>query len=389
MEGLAAAGGVIAVIPLTGQVIQGCDYLHTIFGDARDAPIELRLLVDELSIINGISTEFAASTSDNPEHLAALDFCNESIHKLQDVVDKYGILTGVGRYKKWGPRLALALNTIKIGNLRNSIKQLNLFNSQISEIVTYSHAKVDDIASTAKETRFILQNMADKFVKQTERNLESNLLIEKLVVDTVELILESSLKNHFREGIELQSSSSIQSPPLEVCHHVPPSNVRLWNKSLENPSITSQKSEHECILADYPGEIQTVECLDFERTSKYSTRISQVLIRTVSKTYVALDEIETENLQFNPSPMLNGQELSSVDEFPITITRTEILLLPGSWEQARGATIKLYDMASPSIINSTLTLQMRSFWNSGSQLLKYLDKRVAAGNVPDNKFTVS
>ncbi|KAF7954708.1 hypothetical protein EAE96_005827 [Botrytis aclada] len=220
MEGLAAAGGVIAVVSLTGQVIQGCDYLHTIFEDAKDAPIELRLLNTELSIIKRISTKFSASIPDEPENLAALDFCNESIHKLQNVVEKFGVLTGVGRYRKWGPRLALALNTskilkhsnrlreakghlehlqnvfehdetkFKIENLRNSIKQLNLSNSQISEIVNRSHAKVDDIASTAKETRFILQKMADKVVKQIERNVESNHLIEKRVVDAVELLLE-------------------------------------------------------------------------------------------------------------------------------------------------------------------------------------------------------
>ncbi|TGO51981.1 hypothetical protein BCON_0150g00130 [Botryotinia convoluta] len=419
MEGLAAAGGVIAVVSLAGQVTQGCNYLHTVFEDARDAPIELRLLNNELSIIESISTKFAASIPDHPEHLAALDFCNESIHKLRDVVDEYGILTGVGKYTKWGPRLALALNAskilkhlnrlreakghlehlqnvskhdetkLKIENLRNSIQQLNSSNSQISAIVNYSHAKVDGIASTAKETRLILQNMADKFVNQTERSLESDHLIEKRVVDAVELILENSLKKHFRETIDLQSSSSIRSPHLEACHHMPPSNLKSWNPSLENPSIISQKSELECILAELSGEIQTVECPDFERTSKYSTRIGQVLVRTVSKTYITLDEIEMENIQFNPSPMLNAQELSSVDEFPITITRTEILLLPGSWEQARGATIKLYDMASPSIINSTLTLQMRSFSDSRSQLPKYLDKRVAAVNVLDNKFTVS
>ncbi|KAF7952587.1 uncharacterized protein EAE97_002084 [Botrytis byssoidea] len=175
MEGLAAAGGVIT--------------------DAEDAPIELRLLVDELSIIKRIFTKFDASIPDHPERLAALDFCNESIHKLRDVVDRYGILTGTGKYKKWGPRLALALNTskilkqlnrlreakghleylhisftkskynemkFKIENLRDLIQQLYSSNSQISAIVDYSHAKVDDIASKAKETRLILQNMADR-----------------------------------------------------------------------------------------------------------------------------------------------------------------------------------------------------------------------------------
>ncbi|THV45387.1 hypothetical protein BGAL_0495g00010 [Botrytis galanthina] len=87
--------------------------------------------------------------------------------------------------------------------------------------------------------------------------------------------------------------------------------------------------------------------------------------------------------------MLNAQELSPLYEFPITITRTEILLLQGYWEQARGVMIKLHDMVSPSMINSTLTLQMRGFSDSRSQLPKDLDRRVAARNVHENKFTVS
>ncbi|TGO83828.1 hypothetical protein BPOR_0587g00040 [Botrytis porri] len=329
---------------LTGQVIQGRDYLHTILEDGRDAPIELRLLIDELSIIKRISAKFASSTPENPELIAALDFCNESIHKLRDVVDRFGFLTGVGKYKKWGPRLALALNSskilkrlnrlreakghlehlqnvfkhdetkLKIDNLRNSIKQLNLSNSQISEIVNYSPARVDDIAIMAKETRFLLQNMADKFVKQRERNLESNRLIEKRVVDAMEVILKFYLKKHFRETRDSQSSSSIQSLRQEACNEIPPSNVESWNTALEDPRIPN-----------------------FERTSNYSTQIGQVLMKTISSTYMSLNEIETEHLEYNSTPMLNTHALSSIEEFPITITRTEILLLPESWEKERAA----------------------------------------------------
>ncbi|TGO07655.1 hypothetical protein BTUL_0256g00010 [Botrytis tulipae] len=83
--------------------------------------------------------------------------------------------------------------------------------------------------------------------------------------------------------------------------------------------------------------------------------------------------------------MLNAQELSSVNEFSITITRTETLLLPESWEQAGGAMIKLHEMDSPFMINSSLTLELRTSSDFESQL----PKDAAAGNVLDNKFTVS
>ncbi|TGO59929.1 hypothetical protein BOTNAR_0154g00090 [Botryotinia narcissicola] len=164
-----------------------------------------------------------------------------------------------------------------------------------------------------------------------------------------------------------------------------PSNVRHWNEPLETPFKTSQKSELECVLASCSVEIQTVECLNFERTSKYSARIGQVSVRIVSRTYMALDEIETENLQFNPPPMLNAQELSSVSEFSITITRTETILHPESWEQARGTVIKLHEMDSPSMIDSSLTLALRTFSDFGSQP----PNDAAAGNILDNKFVAS
>ena len=110
MEGLAAAGGVIAVVGLAGQVLQGCGYLRSVFENADNAPAEVRLLIMELTIIESI----IRATSKNNENQDALDFCNEAVAKLRKVVDKYGVLDGVNKCKKWGTRLAMALSSDKI-----------------------------------------------------------------------------------------------------------------------------------------------------------------------------------------------------------------------------------------------------------------------------------
>jgi Na+-transporting NADH:ubiquinone oxidoreductase subunit NqrA len=84
MEALAAAGGVIAVVSLTGQVVQGCVYLRNVFDNARSAPQEIKLLATELKIIEGI----VVTMTDMDQHADVLDFCNEKVSKLRKVVEK-------------------------------------------------------------------------------------------------------------------------------------------------------------------------------------------------------------------------------------------------------------------------------------------------------------
>jgi hypothetical protein len=100
MEGLSAASGVIAVVSLAGQIVQGCGYLHTVFDEAKSAPQEIHLLMTELAIIEGV----VRTTPDVDKHQDELDFCHERLLKLRNIVEKYGILDGTGRSKKWGTR---------------------------------------------------------------------------------------------------------------------------------------------------------------------------------------------------------------------------------------------------------------------------------------------
>jgi len=110
MEGLAAASGVIAVVSLAGQVVQGSSYVRRILENAITAPREIRLLTTELAIIERI----ACATADDIEHQDALDFCSEAVAKLRNVIDKYAELDRAGKCRRWGRRLSMALSADKI-----------------------------------------------------------------------------------------------------------------------------------------------------------------------------------------------------------------------------------------------------------------------------------
>jgi hypothetical protein len=110
MEGLVASGGVIAVVSLAAQVLQGCNYLRSVFDNANGAPKEIHLLIAELAVIEAI----VRAVPDDGGHRDALDFCNEAISKLRKLVDKYGVVDGVAQSRKWGLRLGMALNMEKI-----------------------------------------------------------------------------------------------------------------------------------------------------------------------------------------------------------------------------------------------------------------------------------
>jgi hypothetical protein len=119
MEGLAAAGGVIAVVSLTGQIVQGCVYLRDVFDNATSAPQDIKSLAMELKIIEGI----VGTIDDSNLHVDVLDFCNEKVLKLRKVVERYGVLDVSSRRRmKWSSRLAMALNSSKIEKHLTSLR---------------------------------------------------------------------------------------------------------------------------------------------------------------------------------------------------------------------------------------------------------------------------
>jgi len=110
IDSLAAASRVIAVVSLAAHALQGCDYIGNVFDNAHNAPGELRLLVNELAIVERLVRD----APDADLHQEKLDFCNKRLSKPWQVVCKYGDLENARRRSKWGKRIAIAISTGKI-----------------------------------------------------------------------------------------------------------------------------------------------------------------------------------------------------------------------------------------------------------------------------------
>lgn len=94
------AAGTVGFVSLTGQALQGCNYLCNIFSDARDAPALIGDISKELCNLRSHLEAFRllllkiqdvspASLTVQPGPTVPLQSCQDAIHKLQIFVDKY------------------------------------------------------------------------------------------------------------------------------------------------------------------------------------------------------------------------------------------------------------------------------------------------------------
>ncbi|EPE28131.1 hypothetical protein GLAREA_04922 [Glarea lozoyensis ATCC 20868] len=170
MESLAAAGGVIAVVSLAGQVVQGCIHLRDVFDGARSAPKDIRSLATELKIIKDV----VEATTNLDQHPEVLDFCNEKIVKLRKIVDKYGVADDGTDKRRWGSRLAMALNSDKIQKHLNSLREAKRHLEQIQNVSAHSHhlIKTIEVFDTVHEIQSS-QNDSVQILNRAENKLNS------------------------------------------------------------------------------------------------------------------------------------------------------------------------------------------------------------------------
>jgi len=243
MEGLAAAGGVIAVLSLAGQVLEGCSYLRDIFDTAVTAPKEIRLMAMELSIIEAL----VRATPDVDQHREELDFCQERLSKLRELVEKYGDLDGASNHKKWGKRLAMAMGTKKIekhlaslreakghlqhiqnlyysspiGNgisadsgcnrsahnenllkhheLLETIQQLSTSHSEATRIISRTEGKIQDIGGITKQTQLALHELANRFILRDNATMTQDDDIFRSLIGAFESMLSDQFSKHMSQ----------------------------------------------------------------------------------------------------------------------------------------------------------------------------------------------
>jgi hypothetical protein len=98
--------------------------------NANTAPQEIRLLTTEITIIERV----VRNTPYDCENREALDFYNDAVTNLRNVIDKYAELDGTGRYKKWGRRLSVVLSTDKIQKHLGRLKAAKTYLQDLQDL---------------------------------------------------------------------------------------------------------------------------------------------------------------------------------------------------------------------------------------------------------------
>ncbi|KAL9623761.1 MAG: hypothetical protein Q9160_001992 [Pyrenula sp. 1 TL-2023] len=145
------AATILSVVGLSGQALQGCNYLATVFSDAKEAPEVIERVSDELKAIESNLLHFRDFLSEldvnpdlvpddwNPE--AALTCCHRAIDKLKLFVQDFPEMhspsksAALNRISKKWQRLKLANNIHSLqrhlSSLQNAKSGLELLQSNI------------------------------------------------------------------------------------------------------------------------------------------------------------------------------------------------------------------------------------------------------------------
>ena len=98
------AASVVAFVGISGQILQGCNYLSTFFSDVRDAPDVFVAISNELSTLRGRLEGFQLLLREmqvisppslivQQDPVAALQRCQDAVQKLEKFVNKYAALS--------------------------------------------------------------------------------------------------------------------------------------------------------------------------------------------------------------------------------------------------------------------------------------------------------
>jgi hypothetical protein len=248
-----------------------------------------------------------------------------------------------------------------------SVNRLSTSHSETATIISRAEGKLDELRDINKHTHLALREFASRVVARDNQAMIQDERSISLTKIAVEEILHDLLSEHL-SGLVLPDLQHVTNshpgpehalePPVQ--NTVPfPSAVVC--KDLENiRTQRSQLSGLEGWIAELSnagfGEIGTEEHDDvqrWEKSSKFATRLGEVFMKTMCSTYSSTAELLRIALP------ASWKASSTSIEFPVTITRTDILLLPRNWEQKRGATICCQHISSPSSFNSEISLQIR------------------------------
>lgn len=239
-----------------------------------------------------------------------------------------------------------------------SVQQLSTSHSEAATIISRTEGKLDEIGGITRQTQLALHELADRFVhRENEADLRDARSIVRMT-GAVEAMLQEFLAEHLSGIVIPTQRTREKSISMEAAN-----TSGLKRKNVHHTyGQQSLLSEQDQCIADLSDPAlrsgwnpDDEDIPHIEKTSKSQTKLGEVYIRTVSITYASLDEMAHATLppSFETSP--------DPGHFPVTITKTDILLIPRHWSYERGATISCHHVSGPSSTLSDISFSMKTF----------------------------
>ena len=390
MEGLGIAASVGCFFGLAGQIAQGVKFLHSFFGDIKDAPADIASLVAELAtlrlLLNAISTpqnimalsaasgicsedstvptssqDFSIPVSEKlmtEEVRPALDHCELWVNKLQQLVLLYEPNAKLSKRKRVWAQIDIALRKKKfqkyiegleraksmlqqaqIGMIVNSIATANRISMRISS----------ELTALTRNQSLLTSNMIETISAIT--SLEQN-------VDTLKSAVHSSLSQIGPYGRSSQRPLLPEKYPLN----------RIQNKigfiSLHPHECACARTKSAVSKHDSTQNLEgrnnyQEQCTTLENFPKLSSRRE----RTDGPPEDTISAKSGKNLIASASRhTFWGSILMSTEKREVNLYLshlvTEILLLPASWLLRTGFTLTITRIVS-EYTKPSLTYSLR------------------------------
>lgn len=243
-------------------------------------------------------------------------------------------------------RSVQSLSLVKSHELQQSIRQLS--NSQIESttIMSRTEGKIEELSKITKETQVAFREFAGRIADRAQENR-----IQDQYVQNIQRTLQQLFVEHI-SGIVARPNSltpgvhdRVEKLPM------PSSRISELDQRLAdllNPSSTST-----------PREDDGKNTPEIEKASKYKTCLGEVYMRTIVMTCTSASEIA--NSAFPSWSSFISEPIT----FPITMTKTDILLLPRTWGLTRGATIRCLQFSGASTRVSDISIKIQNFRTLG------------------------
>jgi hypothetical protein len=293
MEAVGAAGSVVGIVGVAGQILQGLIFLHGFFREFRDIPEDVQSLVQELNCLEALfrriailaaqaSSPIASATTTTvpgaaPAHsyleelMPALEFCDRWVKILRDLVDKHESTANASRSMRTWSNLRLAFRrkrwseyTAALQQGKSMVLQSHLaivhstileHNSSTKEAVTSIMHQLSRLASNHDSyvTMFARgQDSADQNAQEIKSTLAS--LLAEMNTQQLSAATQTTLERIIATQIKRELQTHHERLRIETSLATPLRSVQTFSARPrpEEPSLSTEGSERKLLTHSSP-----------------------------------------------------------------------------------------------------------------------------------------